>query len=337
MHEGPNRLIICNGYKDHDYIRLALLGRKLGQENHPRRRAALRNRRHHPPFRGDRREAADRLPRQAADPRRGQVGDVDRRQRQVRTQHRGNPLRLRKAEGRQAAAVPAPRSFPYRLPGPQYHHDQERGDRGHPLLLPAREDGLPDGLPRRRRRPGHRLRRLADELRELDELLDGGVRPRRRLQRPRDLHQRRRRRARYRQRVRPRRRGPPLHAGRRGVRADQQARIARQAAPAESEAQGRHRPRGDAEEQDRSSAASSAFTTRCRRRRRRSRSSTSATSTWRTAPPPSRSTGRSASRSPRKAASPATSPRSSTTSTRSSPTSMSATSRSSSRCSTTGR
>ena len=31
MHEGTNRLIICNGYKDHDYIRLALLGRKLGK------------------------------------------------------------------------------------------------------------------------------------------------------------------------------------------------------------------------------------------------------------------------------------------------------------------
>jgi arginine decarboxylase len=32
MHEGQNRLIICNGYKDHDYIRLALLGRKLGKK-----------------------------------------------------------------------------------------------------------------------------------------------------------------------------------------------------------------------------------------------------------------------------------------------------------------
>ncbi len=32
MHEGPNRLIICNGYKDHDYISLALLGRKLGKK-----------------------------------------------------------------------------------------------------------------------------------------------------------------------------------------------------------------------------------------------------------------------------------------------------------------
>jgi len=32
MHEGAQRLIICNGYKDHDYIRLALIGRKLGKK-----------------------------------------------------------------------------------------------------------------------------------------------------------------------------------------------------------------------------------------------------------------------------------------------------------------
>ncbi len=32
MHEGGNRLIICNGYKDHDYIRLALLARKIGKK-----------------------------------------------------------------------------------------------------------------------------------------------------------------------------------------------------------------------------------------------------------------------------------------------------------------
>ena len=31
MNEGTQRLIICNGYKDHDYIRLALLGCKLGK------------------------------------------------------------------------------------------------------------------------------------------------------------------------------------------------------------------------------------------------------------------------------------------------------------------
>ena len=31
MHESNQRLIVCNGYKDDDYIRLALLGRKLGK------------------------------------------------------------------------------------------------------------------------------------------------------------------------------------------------------------------------------------------------------------------------------------------------------------------
>jgi arginine decarboxylase len=31
MHEGNQRLIVCNGYKDDDFIRLALLGRKLGK------------------------------------------------------------------------------------------------------------------------------------------------------------------------------------------------------------------------------------------------------------------------------------------------------------------
>jgi len=32
MHEGEDRLLICNGYKDQDYIRLALLGRRLGKQ-----------------------------------------------------------------------------------------------------------------------------------------------------------------------------------------------------------------------------------------------------------------------------------------------------------------
>jgi len=32
MHEGNDRLIICNGYKDLDYLRIALIGRKLGKQ-----------------------------------------------------------------------------------------------------------------------------------------------------------------------------------------------------------------------------------------------------------------------------------------------------------------
>ncbi len=183
MHEGSNRLIICNGYKDHDYIRLALLGRKLGKrvilvvEQLSEIDDIIRI------SAGDGGEADDRLPGQAPDPRRGPVGPVHGRQRQVRPQHGGDPLRLREAEGGQAEGLPAPLPLPHRLAGPQHHHDQERRDRGDALLLPAGQDGLPHGLHRRRRRPRDRLRRVAHELRELDELLDGGVRPRRRLQR----------------------------------------------------------------------------------------------------------------------------------------------------------
>jgi arginine decarboxylase len=32
LHDSNSRLIVCNGYKDDDYIRLALLGRKLGKK-----------------------------------------------------------------------------------------------------------------------------------------------------------------------------------------------------------------------------------------------------------------------------------------------------------------
>ena len=105
MHEGPNRLIICNGYKDHDYIRLALLGRKLGKrviivvEQLSEIDDIIRI------SAGDGGQADDRLPRQAPDPGRGPVGPVDGRQRQVRPQHGGDPLRLREAEGGQAEGL----------------------------------------------------------------------------------------------------------------------------------------------------------------------------------------------------------------------------------------
>ena len=192
MHEGANRLIICNGYKDDDYIRLALLGRKLGKQvilvveqlselDDIIRLSAETGVK---PMIGFRAKLQTRGE--------GRWALSTGRQRQVRPQHRGDPVRLRKAARlAKLDPVPAAGPLPHRLPGAEHHHDQERGHRGHPLLLPARQDGLPHGLPRRRRRPRHRLRRLPHQLRELDELLAGGVRARRRLQRPRDLPRRR--------------------------------------------------------------------------------------------------------------------------------------------------
>ena len=234
MHEGTSRLIICNGYKDHDYIRLALIGRKLGK------RVIIVV---------EQLSEIDEIIRISAEtgvkPMIGLRAKLQTRGEGKWALSTGDNAKFglntaeiliacEQAQGRQAQGVPAALPLPHRLPGAQHHHDQERGDRGGPLLLPAGEDGVPDGLHRRRRRPGHRLRRLAHQLRELDELLHGGVRPRRRLQRARDLPLRGRRRAGHRERVGPRGRRPALDARGRGLRADQQAGVARQAAPAEA-------------------------------------------------------------------------------------------------------
>jgi arginine decarboxylase len=208
MHEGPNRLIICNGYKDHDYIRLALLGRKLGKrviivvEQLSEIDDIIRISEET----GVKPMIGFRAKLQTRGEGRWALSTGDNAKFGLNTAEilfACEKLKAAKPEGL-AAAVP----FPHRLPGAEHHHDQERGDRGDALLLPAGEDGLPHGLHRRRRRPRDRLRRLADELRELDELLDGGVRPRRRLQRARDLPLRGRRRARHRERVGPGGRGP---------------------------------------------------------------------------------------------------------------------------------
>jgi len=103
-------------------------------------------------------------------------------------------------------------------------------------------------------------------------------------------------RTRHRQRERPRRRRTALDAGRRGLRADQQARVARQ----QHQPKIKHKVVTDLEillKNKRGSAASSPTTTPSRKRRRPSRSSTWATSTSKTEPPPRRSSGKSASTS----------------------------------------
>ena len=35
LHQDYESLIVCNGYKDTDFVRTALLGRKLGKNRHP--------------------------------------------------------------------------------------------------------------------------------------------------------------------------------------------------------------------------------------------------------------------------------------------------------------
>ena len=85
-----------------------------------------------------------------------------------------------------------------------------RRPRGRPRLREARGPGRADPVPRRRRRPRRRLRRLQDGLRRLHELLRPGVRQRRRLHDPADLRRGAGAAADPRHRVGPRRRRLPL-------------------------------------------------------------------------------------------------------------------------------
>ena len=83
MHKDPESLIICNGYKDRAFIRIALLGRKLGKsviivvEKLEELEQTIRA------FEGSRRRAAHRHPRALVQQRRGQMGAERRREREV--------------------------------------------------------------------------------------------------------------------------------------------------------------------------------------------------------------------------------------------------------------
>ena len=194
-------------------------------------------------------------------------------------------------------------------------------------------------VPRRRRRPGRRLRRLADELALVHELHDAGVRQRRR--RPRSW-------------TPATTRGVPhpdivSESGRALVAhhsvlvfnvLDVNEVLGR---PGRRPTVGEDEHAGHPAAWSRPGAASRArtsrrpTTTRCSSRRRRPASSTSGCSTCAAAPASSSSSGAAARRSSRSSASSSTCPTTSRASRRAWPTPTSATSRCSSRCPTTGR
>ena len=85
-------------------------------------------------------------------------------------------------EQRPARLLRAP-PLPPRQPDLLDPRGQGRPARGRSHLRRALQAGRAAALPRRRRRPGHRLRRLADQLLVVDELHPPGVRQRHRLRR----------------------------------------------------------------------------------------------------------------------------------------------------------
>ena len=72
--------------------------------------------------------------------------------------------RQRNIEERGTAALPQAGPFSYRLAGSGYFNDQARGAGSSALLREDRQDGPRNGVPRRGRRSGSGLRRLAYRL-----------------------------------------------------------------------------------------------------------------------------------------------------------------------------
>ena len=88
----------------------------------------------------------------------------------------------RDAKGGGTRALPQARSFPCRLAGAGYFHDQTRGARSGALLREAVQARARARLSRCRRRTRRRLRRFAQRFRQLGELLAPGICQRRRLE-----------------------------------------------------------------------------------------------------------------------------------------------------------
>ena len=152
-------LIICNGYKDAEFIQMALLGIKLGKKvimvveklEELNQIIAVSKQLGVEPH--------HRHPRAAVEQGRGQMGRERRRKRQVRPEHG----RAADGDGNVEGGKPGPllqaAAFPHRLAGAGYSDDQKSRAGGGALLRQALQDGFRHRIHGRRRRPGRGLRR----------------------------------------------------------------------------------------------------------------------------------------------------------------------------------
>ena len=218
MLEDPEALIICNGYKDEEYIETALLASKLGRivilvvEKPDELRLIAQI------AAEDRDPAAHRHPRPPH--RRGsghwEESGGDRSKFGLGARDLLEAIEFLQPE-RPARLLRAP-PLPPRQPDLRHPPRQERAARGRAHLRRAPQAGRAAALPRRRRRPGHRLRRLADQLLVVDELHAPGVRQRHRVRDDGALRPRGRAASHHRLRVGPRGGGAPRGAGGRRAR-----------------------------------------------------------------------------------------------------------------------
>ncbi len=162
MLDDEDALVICNGYKDEEYVETALLAHEDRPHHHPRGREVLRAAAHLRDRQAHGRQAAHRHARQAVHARLGPLGGLGRRSEQVRSHLRRDDRGGRVPEGARSPRFLRARALPPRLADQRDPLGEERDARGGALLRRAVQARRAAPLPRRGRRPGRRLRRLAD-------------------------------------------------------------------------------------------------------------------------------------------------------------------------------
>jgi arginine decarboxylase len=180
-HETP---IICNGFKDAEFIEMAMLAQKIGRnvipvvEKYTELELILEVRRE------GRRAADDRHAREARRARRRALAVVGRLPLEVRPDGRRDPEGLEELKAPRDGRLLQAAALPSRQPDPEHPHRQGGAERGGAHLRELVKARRGARVPRRRRRAGRRLRRLADQLRVEHELHAAGIRQRRRLPHP---------------------------------------------------------------------------------------------------------------------------------------------------------
>ncbi len=163
-------LIICNGYKDAEFIKMALLGIKLGKKvimvveklEELRQIITLSKQLGVEPH--------DRHPRAAVEQGRGQMGGERRRKRQVRPEHGRTARRHGNAEGGKSRPLLQAAAFSHRLAGAGHSHREKSRAGGGAFLRQAVQDGFRHRIHGCRRRPGRGLRRQPQRVRQLHQL-----------------------------------------------------------------------------------------------------------------------------------------------------------------------
>ena len=176
--------IICNGFKDAEFIEMAMLAQKIGRRIIPvvekytelplileyAERVGVR------PTIGMRVKLAARGS--------GRWQSSGGYPVEVRPDRRGDPAGPRGTEGPRHGGLLSAAPLSPRQPDPQYPYRQSRVERGGTGVRRAGQGGRGPEIPGRRRRPRRGLRRIADQFRVERELHPSGICERRRVSPP---------------------------------------------------------------------------------------------------------------------------------------------------------